>query len=168
MWEGRKEADIEETKDNQWFKLQASVNLSSKVQFNDFLHSLLVEFEELFLEPTSLPPDHFLKHIIHLKPNTEPINVRSYHYSPFQKAEIECLVKEMLSKNVIRPSQSPFACSVLLVKKKDESRRFYVDYRQLNTHAIKNKFPIPIIDDLLGELSGATIFSKLDLRSGYH
>ena len=108
VWEARKEADKEEIEDNQWFKLQASVNFPSKVQFDDFLHSLLVEFEELFVEPTSLPPDRFLEHTIHLKPNTEPINVCSYCYFPFQKAEIERLVKEMLSKNVIRPSQSPY------------------------------------------------------------
>jgi len=110
-----------ETMGSQWFKLQASANAPSEVQFTDSLHSLLVEFEELFLEPTSLSPNCFLEHTIHLKPNTEPINVRSYRYSPFQKAEIERLMKEMLLKRVIRRSQSPFASPVLLVKKKDGS-----------------------------------------------
>lgn len=116
VWEGR---PIDDTMGSPWFKIQASANAPIEVPFTDSLHSLLVEFEELFLEPTSLPPDRFLEHTIHLKPNTEPINVCSYHYSSFQKAEIERLVKEMLSKKVIRLSQSPFASPVLLVKKKE-------------------------------------------------
>lgn len=139
----------EDTMGNLGFTLQTSASASSKVPFTDSLHTLLVEFEDLFVEPTSLPPDRILEHTIHLKPNTEPVNVRSYRYSPFQKAEIERLVKEMLSKQIIRPSQSPFASPVLLVKKKNGSWRFCVDYRQLNSYTIKNKFLIPIIDTYL-------------------
>jgi Reverse transcriptase (RNA-dependent DNA polymerase) len=107
-------------------------------------------------------------HAISLIPDHKPVNLRSYRYSYFQKLEIEKIIEELLQKAFIQPSSSSFASPMLLVKKKDGSWRMCIDYKQLNTNTIKNKYPISIIDDLLYELGGAKYFSKIDLRSGYH
>lgn len=121
----------------------------------------------MFEEPQSLPPFRSYNHNIPLLPNTKPISVRPHRYPHYQKTEIENLVAEMLASGVIQPSTSPF-CSVLLVKEKDGSWRFCIDYRKLNDANMKNKFPIPIIYDLLDEFNGAVWFSKIDLRVRYH
>ena len=101
-------------------------------------------------------------------PDVVPINSRPCHYSPQHKIEIENQVKQLLDHGLITHSHSPFASLVLLVKKKDGSWRFCIDYRKLNSITIKNKFPMPIIEEILDELQGSKVFTKLDMRSGYH
>ena len=122
------------------------------------IQKLLEEFEDVFKEPTALPPHRSMDHAIHLMPNSTPVNVKPYRYPYFQKNEIERQVEDMLKSGIIRPSTSPFSSPVLLVKKKDGSWRFCIDYRALNNITIKDRFPIPTADELMDKLSGATIF----------
>ena len=105
---------------------------------------------------------------IPILPNAVPVNSKPYRYSPLHKDEIERQVKELLAAGLITPSTSPYASLVLLVQKKDGSWRFCVDYRRLNDITIKNRFPMPLVDEILDELAGTCYFSKLDMRSGYH
>ncbi|XP_020095072.1 uncharacterized protein LOC109714771 [Ananas comosus] len=132
------------------------------------VQEVLLQYEGVFQEPQGLPPQRVRDHKIPLHPGTVPISIRPYRYSHDQKDEIERQIQEMLRTSIIQPSSSPYASPVLLVKKKDDSWRLCVDYRQLNKATIKDKYPIPLIDDLLDELAGSRYFSKIDLRSDYH
>ena len=132
------------------------------------IQQLLEEFGELFEVPVDLPPIRACDHAIPLLPGAAPVQVRPYRYAPALKNEIEAQITEMLQNGIIQKSNSPFSSSVFLVKKKDNTWRFCVDYRHLNAITIKCKYPVPIIDEFLDELSQASWFSSLDLRAGFH
>ncbi|KAL4308717.1 hypothetical protein GQ457_01G028930 [Hibiscus cannabinus] len=131
------------------------------------LNELLDSYAVVFSEPKGMPPMRSKDHAITLKADAQPVNLRPYRFPYHQKAEVERQISEMLASSIIQTSKSLFASPCLLVKKKDGSWRLCVDYRQLNAMTVKNKFPIPIVEDLLDELARAKYFSKIDLRSGY-
>lgn len=132
------------------------------------LHKLLSAYEKIFQEPHGLPPPRTTDHSIPIVERVNLVSVRPYRYAHAQKDEIEKLVSEMLAAGVIRPSTSPYSSPVILVRKKDGSWCFCVDYRQLNKVTVPDKYPIPVICDMLDELQGAEYFSKLNLHAGYH
>lgn len=132
------------------------------------IQNLITEFASLFDKPTGLPPARSHCHSIPLVPGATSFRLRPYRYNPTQKDEIEHQVKELLQNGMIQPSSSPFASPVILARKKTGDWRLRVDYRRLNALTVKNKYPLPVIDELLDELQGAMWFTSLDLSSGYH
>lgn len=148
--------------------LEARVSPTKHTTLPTGISTLLQKYTDIFATPTTLPPPRNHDHYIPLKPNSTPVTAHPYRCPIAHKEEIEKITKEMLTAGVIRASKSPFASPVLLVRKKDNSWRLVVDYRALNDITIKNKYPIPVIEELLAELSGSAIYTKLDLRSGYH
>ncbi|KAD5960470.1 hypothetical protein E3N88_11942 [Mikania micrantha] len=130
------------------------------------LHGLLQQFVALFQAPFGLPPKRPHDHRIPLTIDT-PVAVRPYRYPHVQKNEIERQVQDLLSIGMIRPSHSAYSSPVILVRKKDNSWRMCVDYRALNKVTVPDKFPIPIVEQLLYELYGAFYFSKLKSESRY-
>jgi hypothetical protein len=130
---------------------------------------VVCEFPDVFPEDLPrLPPERDVEFVIELKPGTAPISRRSYRMPPNELAELKIQLQDLLEKGFIRPSSSPWGCPAIFVKKKDQTLRMCVDYRPLNEVIIKNKYPLPRIDILFDQLTQARVFSKIDLRSGYH
>jgi hypothetical protein len=132
------------------------------------IQDIIHENADPFASHGSLPPNRVFDHAISLQPGSAHVNCRPYRYSPQQKDEVERHVATMLKSGTIVPSLSHFASPVLVVKKKDGSSRFCVDYRKLNANTVKNKFPLSMIDEFLDEMAGDKYFTKLDLNSRFH
>ena len=127
------------------------------------------DFSDVFpKELPGLPPQREIEFAIDVVPGATPAPITPYRMAPLELKELKLQLQELLDKGFIRPSVSPWGAPVLFVKKKDGTLWLCVDYRQLNKLTVKNKYPLPKIEDLFDQLKGASIFSKIDLRSGYH
>ncbi|GKV48019.1 hypothetical protein SLEP1_g54860 [Rubroshorea leprosula] len=127
------------------------------------------DFPNVFpTELARLPPDREIEFIIDLVPGTSPISQQPYRMAPAELIKVKKQLQELLDKGFIRLNTSPWGAPVLFVKKKDGSIRLCIDYRRLNQVTVKNKYPLPRIDDLFDQLQWACVFSKIDLRSGYY
>jgi hypothetical protein len=130
---------------------------------------VVCEYADVFPdELPGMPPDRDIEFTIELQPETTPISKRPYRMPPTELAELKKQLQELLDKGFICLSTSPWGCPTLFVKKKDESLRLCIYYHPLNAVTIKNKYHLPRIDVLFDQLVGAKVFSKIDLRSGYH
>ena len=119
-------------------------------------------------ELPGLPPHRDVDFGIKLHPGTSPISMTPHRMAPIELQELRVQLQELLDKGFIRPSTSPCGAPVLFAKKKDKTLRLCIDYRQLNRVTIKNRYPLPSIDDLFDQLRGTQFYSKIDLRTGYH
>ncbi|KAJ9565945.1 hypothetical protein OSB04_001911 [Centaurea solstitialis] len=127
------------------------------------------EFANVFPEELpGVPPERQVEVRIDLVPGATPVAKSPYRLAPSEMNELFDQLQELLGKEFIRPSSSPWGAPILFVKKKDGSQRMCIDYRELNKRTMKNRYPLPRIDDLFDQLQGASWFSKIDLRSGYH
>ena len=118
--------------------------------------------------PDGLPPKRRVSHAIPLEAGAQPITQRGRRLSWQQEQEMLSQVKDLVRKGWISPSSSPWASPILFVKKKDGSMRMCVDYRAVNKMTVRNSYPLPRIDDMLDKLSGAAVFTCLDLQQAYH
>jgi hypothetical protein len=138
-----------------------------KVQIHDL--DIVRDFSDVFLdELPGIPPPREVEFGIDLVPGTKPISRAPYRMAPAELEELKKQLQELMDRGFVRPSISPWGAPVLFVKKKDGSMRLCIDYRMLNQATVKNKYPLPRIEDLFDQLRNAKVFSKIDLRSGYH
>jgi len=129
---------------------------------------LLEEYADIFREVPGLPPQRPVDHTIPLVPGTPPVARPMYRLSPAELDEVKRQVTDLLAKGMVRPSTSPYSAPILFVGKKDGSLRMCIDYRGLNSGTVKNRYPLPRVDDLLDKLKGSAVFSSVDLQQGYN
>ena len=127
------------------------------------------DFPDVFPDDLlGLPPEREIYFPIDLFPGTAPISLPPYRMAPAELKELKTQIQELVDRGFIRLGISPWGAPVLFVKKKDDTWRLCINYMQLNKVTIRNKYPLPRIDDLFDQLQGARVFSKIDLRPGYH
>jgi len=132
------------------------------------LCELISNYDEMFQEPMGLPPKREIQHEIHLQHDAPLPNIGMYKMSTIEMEEIKKQVEELLNEGVIRSITSPCGSPIVLVLKKYGTWRMCVDYQALNKITVRNRYPVPRIDDLLDKLKNDIYFTKLDLLSGYH
>jgi hypothetical protein len=148
-------------------RIKASLHHVAEQKIEDI--DVVWEFLDVFPDDLpGMPTERAIEFKIELQPGTTPISKAPYKMSHVELKELKIQLQGLLDKGYIKPSISPWGCSVLFVGKKDKELRLCVDYCPLNAVTIKNKYPLPRIDILFDQLAGAQVFSKIDLRSGYH
>ena len=144
----------------------ASLNLEDERRRDLSLPWVVCEYEDVFSDELSgSPPHRDVDFVIELHPSTLPISMTPHRMTPVELQELNVQLQELLDKGFIRPSTSPWGAPVLFAKKKDKTLQLCIDYRQLNRVMIKNRYPLPRIDDLFDQLRGARVYSKIDLRT---
>ena len=147
----------------------ASLTLEDEARQDLDLPQVVCEYEDVFPdELPGLPPHRVVDLCVELHLGTSPISMTPHRMAPVELQELKVQIQELLDKGFIRPSTSPWGALVLFVMKKDKTLRLCIDYKQLNRVTIKNRYPLPRIDDLFDQFRGARVYSKIDLRSGYH
>ena len=147
----------------------ASLTLEDEGRPDLDLPRVVCEYVDVFSdELPGLPPQRVVDFGIELHPDTSPISMTPYRMAHVELQELRVQLQELLNKGLIRPSTSPWGALVLFAKKKDKTLRLCIDYRQLNRVTIKNRYPLPRIDDLFDQLRGARVYFKIDLHTGNH
>ena len=147
----------------------ASLTLEGEERPDLDLPRVVCKYVDVFPdELLGLPPRRVVDFGIELHPGTLPISMTPHRMAPVELQELRVQLQELLDKGFIRPSTSPWGAPVLFAKKKEKTLRLCIDYRQLNRVTIKNRYPLPRIDDLFDQSRGARVYSRIDLRTGYH
>jgi hypothetical protein len=147
---------------------QLNTMVNSTETVDAWVEQLLEEFKDVFQDPPGLPPVRNVAHVAPLIPGSRPPYRRNYRMTELERGELKKQLAELLRKGLIRPSVSPFGSPVIFVRKPNGELRLCIDYRAVNKLTVRNRYPLPLVDELLDRLKGATCFSCLDLAAGYN